>query len=226
MYRWRGKQVLGIRVVSMQTGGPIGYRKSFVRTLVRSCKRPPPVLWNRCYSAGVYRPMIGKIVVLALVLLTACGSNQMQGGLERQPRAINPAEPCSLLAADQMARALELRVDKVREAEGHPDPTRASSRLCVYETERPYESVTLSFRSPVSKSQFQKVLNTDPVNTDEIYDVGDRAFVHAGVQLVTLVSDVLISVTVQNFNTIGETKVALKGIAVAAVREIPRGEEG
>lgn len=31
-----GKKAVGIRVVSMQTGGPIGYGKSFVRTLVRS----------------------------------------------------------------------------------------------------------------------------------------------------------------------------------------------
>ena len=31
-----GKKAVGIRVVSMQTGGPIGYGKSFVRTLVRN----------------------------------------------------------------------------------------------------------------------------------------------------------------------------------------------
>ena len=31
-----GKKAVGIRVVSMQTGGPIGYGKSFVRTLVRT----------------------------------------------------------------------------------------------------------------------------------------------------------------------------------------------
>ncbi len=31
-----GKKAVGIRVVSMQTGGPIGYGKSFARTLVRT----------------------------------------------------------------------------------------------------------------------------------------------------------------------------------------------
>ncbi len=31
-----GKKAVGIRVVSMQTGGPIGYGKAFVRTLIRS----------------------------------------------------------------------------------------------------------------------------------------------------------------------------------------------
>ena len=31
-----GKKAVGIRVISMQTGGPIGYGKAFVRTLVRS----------------------------------------------------------------------------------------------------------------------------------------------------------------------------------------------
>jgi uncharacterized RDD family membrane protein YckC len=31
-----GKKAVGIRVVSMQTGGPIGYGKSFIRTLIRT----------------------------------------------------------------------------------------------------------------------------------------------------------------------------------------------
>ena len=31
-----GKKAVGIRVVSMQTGGPIGYGKAFIRTLIRT----------------------------------------------------------------------------------------------------------------------------------------------------------------------------------------------
>jgi hypothetical protein len=155
-----------------------------------------------------------------LLLAAACGSGQVPLSTGNGRPAIDPSDPCSLLTSDQVAGVLGLEVREAREIESIADPRGNSVPLCRYQTEKPYRSVTLYVESPASESEFKKNLGRDPVNTTQLEGIGDLAFVHAGVQLATLVQGTVISVTVQDFDTVEETEVVLRKIAQAAVREL------
>jgi len=63
-------------------------------------------------------------------------------------------------------------------------------------------------------------MEDDPINTVELDDLGDAAFIHAGVHLSVLVDDVAVAATLQLFDTVEQAEDALHELGDTIVRRL------
>lgn len=156
---------------------------------------------------------------ILIALLLASGSVELPT-TSAAGAAVDPSEPCSLLAPSDVAKAFKHGVKKGREVLSRPNSDGERVPLCIYRTGPPYTSLTIYVERPVTRRGFQRRMARDPRNTKELGGIGDEAFIHAGVSLSVLEGDTVVAATVQHFDTVQRTQVVLRKIGSAAVRRI------
>jgi hypothetical protein len=158
-------------------------------------------------------------LLLCTLLLVACDPDAPDPSKQEAVRAADPSDPCSLLSSGDIAGAVARRdVEEGREVESRPDSRGATVPLCVFRTGPPYASVTIYVENPVAEEEFRGRIERDPINTKEVTDIGELAFIHAGVSLSLFVADTAITATVQHFDSVADTEVVLRKIGAAALR--------
>jgi len=130
---------------------------------------------------------------------------------------VDPADPCSLLSTEEVAKALGLEVDSARE---NGSLSGSHIRLCGYKTRAPYGWVTLGIESPVGPAEFQQRLEGDSAKATELERIGDGAFVSSGVELSTLVDETVVTFSVKNFKEVAAAQVVLRRLAEAAIKKL------
>ena len=136
------------------------------------------------------------------------------------PYVVDPKDPCSVLSAEEVAEAIAREVTSEDEVESRPDQEGRTVPLCHYATTQPYGSVVVYLEEESSEDDFRARMRRDPINTEEVEDLGDLAFFHGGVSLSVLVADASVSMSVQMFDTVEEAQVALRNVAEIAVERL------
>jgi hypothetical protein len=155
-------------------------------------------------------------VVVAIALLVASCQPSFGHESGRKRHVVDPSDPCSLLSPDLIASAANIEVSRERRVQSRAEE---SVPLCMYPTQ-PFNSVTLHLESPVSKTDFVKRLQRDPLNTNDVSGIGDMGFVHAGASIQTFVDGTVVGISAQHLTTVEETERALIAIAKRAVAQL------
>lgn len=169
------------------------------------------------------------LVGLALVLI-ACGTPSPREAPQRvapfgqaatDSYEVDPDDPCALLTPQEVSEAIGLEVEEEREVPSKSDGVKGqSSRLCLYDTTEPYGSIVVYLNSEVAEKDFRKNMRRDPINTEEVPDVGDLAFIHGGAGIQILVDDTAVSVSVQMFDSVEEAELALRNVGKVAAERL------
>lgn len=156
-------------------------------------------------------------LVLLTVLLIGCDADAPAPPKSGQGQAVDPTDPCSFLSGQDIGEAVGSEVEDGREVESIPNPEGESIPMCLYRTGPPYASVTIYVENPVTEQEFQRRSQRDVLNTKDLTDLADLAYIHGGVSLSLLMADVAITATVQHFDSVEDTEVVLGKIGTAAV---------
>jgi hypothetical protein len=152
--------------------------------------------------------------VLLALLLIGCGAAAPASSKSEEVQTLDPTDPCSLLKPLEIAEAVRSDVEQEQEVESRPNRDGESVPLCTYRTGPPYASVTIQVHSPITEQEFRRRLRFDPLNTKELSNIGDLAFIHAGVSLSLFMPDAAVTATVQHFDTVAKTEVVLRRMAM------------
>jgi len=165
--------------------------------------------------------MRGLAVLATLLLVVACDSGREHHPSPQEGRLsarVDVPDPCSLLSVDQVAKAVGASVKGAGEVQSMSDAQGKSAPLCSYETASVYKTVTVSLDAPVTKQSFLERLGRDTANTQAVaIPGGELAYVHAGVSLSMLTGATVVTIDVQDFRSVEETRSVLRHLAQEAV---------
>lgn len=133
---------------------------------------------------------------------------------------VDPDDPCAFLTPGHVEIALGVDVRAEREAESHEDPQGNSVPLCIYETARPFTSLSVFIDTPVTASEYRGPYERNPLNTKPVSDIVDLAFIDAGVSVSTLVGDTVFSASVQHLDNGPETERVLRRLGGMAANRL------
>ena len=181
--------------------------------------------WNLKRASGVLeamRPFSG--LVIALLVASSCGAEgdtpPSAGGppSDESPSApqVDPEDPCALLSPEDIERAIRADVSTEREV-GSKDLV---TRICSYDTAKPWSSVGVSVEDEVTAEAFNEKMTRDPPNTQKVDGIGDGAFIHGCSGIAVLVEDTQVSLGVQHLTTCEETAEVLRALANEAVEQL------
>ena len=163
----------------------------------------------------VWRITSMKTLVVGLILLALVGCDEQQsidvGG--SRAAVADPKNPCELLSPQQVEDAIGTEVTGEQEVGSH-DP---ATRICSYETDKPWASVSLSLRTDVSTDAFEKKMRRDRINTQPVEGIGEGAFIHACASISVLVSNVSVDTSIQHLTTCDETGAVLRKLGTTVV---------
>ncbi len=157
-------------------------------------------------------------VLLALLVLLACDERGPSAAPDPSILGADANDPCELLFPLQVEEVVGSRVKGEEEVVGHDRVT----RICFYETGKPWASVSVSLKADVSPEDFEEAMQRDPINSEPVNDVGEEAFIHACASITVFANGVLVSASVQHLTTCDQTAVVLRklGTAIADALEV------
>ena len=158
--------------------------------------------------------------ILLALLMIGCGTDAPAPEKSEEAHAVDPTDPCSFLSRRDIAEAVGGDVKEGQEVKSRPNREGESVPLCIYTTGPPYASVMIQVESPVTEKEFQRHLRRDPLNTKEVLDIGDLAYIHGAVSLSVFMADAAVTATVQDLDSAANTEVVLRKIGSAIVRRM------
>ena len=126
---------------------------------------------------------------------------------------VDPARPCALATADEIAAAVGGRSGDRREERARAPKGAEGALLCLYEVGPPHLTVSLMVETGVSESAFRRRMERDALNTDALDGAGELAFTHGGVAVSVWDDGRAASASLQDFGDPDETREALEELA-------------
>lgn len=167
------------------------------------------------------KPFSGLVIVL--LLASSCaeeGRTTSSAGSpstgSRPVAQVDPEDPCALLSPEEIERAIGTNVSGEREVGSRDHVT----RICIYDTTKPWSSVGVSLEDEVTAEAFNQEMDRDPRNTEKVEGIGDGAFIHGCAGITLLVEDTQVSLGVQHLTTCDETGAVLRAVASEAVEQL------
>ena len=150
-----------------------------------------------------------RLLLVSLALLAGCDP-------AREAPALHPSAPCELLEPDQVKRALGTPIRREREVGSHDLVT----RICSYDTGKPYASVGVVIETEVSRTEFERKMNRDSINTEPIDGVGEMAYIHGCNSLQLLAEGTYVSMGLQHLTTCEDSERVLRALGAEALAEL------
>ena len=163
----------------------------------------------RCLGRRI-RVMRMRLLLVALVLLAGCDQRP------QSTRTFDAKDPCGLLTPKQVEKAIGTPIGPEREVGSHDLVT----RICSYDTSKPYASVGVVIETDVGPDDFERRMKRDPINTEPVDGVGEMAYIHGCSSLQLLAEETYVSMALQHLTTCEDSEEVLRAIAAEAIAEL------